>query len=722
MTTSIVEVLRSNSTGNRPPTNKLAGEPYVNFADMQFGVMDGTKVNDLVGVRYFSTQANYKIGDCVTQGTNLYIAAVAITAGAFNGTNWNRVILSTDAINYLPLVGGTLTGTLHIAISGGITPSISLNAPIGSPMYIASNRGPGLWRWYLNLGSATAEGGSNAGSDFAISRFNDAGAVIDNPLSISRATGNVTVGGAGSLIVDGPAPPGGARYIYGTTVNSTRWVLALGDATAEGAANVGSNFAIYNYDNTGTFIGIPFSINRASGAVTFGSSAKFNSNLLAVGAITTNNVITIDANTSRAYYGRTATSITRWVLELGNTTAESGSNVGSDFALSRYADGTGAYLSTPLSIARSTGFTNITAGLAVSGGALTSNSGFTNYGTHSFYPLGGSNSIIQFFNASGTARGYVGWLNSDAGIYLVNQTSGAYVYILNASATVQVNGTFNSPGTNNLGPTGVTGALSATTTISCSGAMSTASNLSASGSLTIAGNIQCNNNVNSAGVTTANITISSNLQVNGNVNCNNQVAAATINASGYNYCHAAFLLDNASGFYGQRDASGNMYMQLFCNTSNVAYWVNNRVGSELFLNSDAGLYFNEGFAAKTISSVWAAYSDKRIKTVLGNYKAGLNEILKLNPVNFIFKGNQQYVKDGRPVHDRLVKENRTITGFVADEIMEIFPETVTTTTGIIDGKEVDDLKMLDFTNVIYALVNAVKELHAEISALKGQPT
>jgi len=48
-------------------------------------------------------------------------------------------------------------------------------------------------RWSIS-GNATLETGSNAGTDFQVSRFNDAGSFIDSPLFINRATGNVGIG------------------------------------------------------------------------------------------------------------------------------------------------------------------------------------------------------------------------------------------------------------------------------------------------------------------------------------------------------------------------------------------------------------------------------------------------------------------------------------------------------------------------------------------------
>jgi hypothetical protein len=58
-------------------------------------------------------------------------------------------------------------------------------------------------------------------------------------------------------------------------------------------------------------------------------------------------------------YGRNGTSV-RWSLYLGDATAESGNNVGSDFKINNYDD-TGAFLSNALSIARSTGLATVAA-------------------------------------------------------------------------------------------------------------------------------------------------------------------------------------------------------------------------------------------------------------------------------------------------------------------------------------------------------------------------
>jgi hypothetical protein len=71
---------------------------------------------DLLGIRIFSSSANYAIGDFVTQGGKLYRAKAVVAPGAFAPANWDTVALSSDPIvGFLPLAGGVMTGPLTLA-------------------------------------------------------------------------------------------------------------------------------------------------------------------------------------------------------------------------------------------------------------------------------------------------------------------------------------------------------------------------------------------------------------------------------------------------------------------------------------------------------------------------------------------------------------------------------------------------------------------------------
>jgi Chaperone of endosialidase len=132
--------------------------------------------------------------------------------------------------------------------------------------------------------------------------------------------------------------------------------------------------------------------------------------------------------------------------------------------------------------------------------------------------------------------------------------------------------------------------------------------------------------------------------------------------------------------------------------------------------------------------VWAdSNSDIRTKTIQGEYKAGLAEVGKLRPVSYTFKGNNTkqappQAKDGEPPvvvpypssdHYQAAESEKEYIGLIAQEVEQIFPEMVDSAPGYIDGQPVADLRSLDTSSLIYALVNAVKELKARVEALEA---
>jgi hypothetical protein len=99
---------------------------------------------------------------------------------------------------------------------------------------------------------------------------------------------------------------------------------------------------------------------------------------------------------------------------------------------------------------------------------------------------------------------------------------------------------------------------------------------------------------------------------------------------------------------------------------------------------------------------WATSSDIRLKNVLGIYSKGLEKIISLQPVRYIYKED----------NPRQLNSTEVQVGFVAQEVQKIFPEAVTTGE---DG-------YLDFNihSINVAMVNAIKELNNENQQLKNK--
>ena len=97
----------------------------------------------------------------------------------------------------MPKAGGTFTG--GVAINNGF---VTLSG-VGGSNRIINFQTASVQRWAVVGADGTAEpgGGSNAGSNFAIARYTDTGAYVDEPISIQRASGDVSI--AHNLIVNG---------------------------------------------------------------------------------------------------------------------------------------------------------------------------------------------------------------------------------------------------------------------------------------------------------------------------------------------------------------------------------------------------------------------------------------------------------------------------------------------------------------------------------------
>jgi hypothetical protein len=110
----------------------------------------------------------------------------------------------------------------------------------------------------------------------------------------------------------------------------------------------------------------------------------------------------------------------------------------------------------------------------------------------------------------------------------------------------------------------------------------------------------------------------------------------------------------------------------------------------------------EGQGYKSGGGSWAATSDARLKNVEGDYRQGLDAMVRLHPVKFHYK------KDS-PRHDNPDKQ---YVGLVAQDVQPVFPEAV--------FMEDDGFYSMDTTPITFAVINAIKELKAANDNLRAE--
>jgi Chaperone of endosialidase len=125
-----------------------------------------------------------------------------------------------------------------------------------------------------------------------------------------------------------------------------------------------------------------------------------------------------------------------------------------------------------------------------------------------------------------------------------------------------------------------------------------------------------------------------------------------------------------------------------------------------FTISPSGLMITNCQVYKPGGGMWGDNSDARIKHNIVDYEAGLGEILQLRPRTFSF------------VKQTWRNAKKRYIGLVAQECENVMPEMVSRQTEPLGDLQFDDMRTLDATPVIYALINAVKTLSARIDAME----
>jgi len=464
---------------------------------------------------------------------------------------------------------------------------------------------------------------------------------------------------------------------------------------------------------------------------------------------------------------------TRWSISLGDGTAESGSNSGSDLYVSRYADD-GTYLGSVIAAQRSSGNVTVLKDLTVAGGGTSGSVWFgntaskvINYDGANFQLSGGAwccNSSV--YAGFGSAKSGYYFFGNDGTNHLACNGTNIYIQglplLINGNATIGNAGTtatfyFGNTATKYLAYDGSNFTLNG-------GQLVVNSNIYASGGSFVSALSATSGTYYFGNAGTKSITYDgANFVVTGGplyVGANIVATVAAAPATGYTYYgNASNKFVGTDGTYlylGSNGATLHTHPALYLGYSGITanlYFGNTgtkylssdgtsiTITGNVYIAGTGNLIANtQGY--KPGGGSWADSSDARIKNELGEYTRGLAEIVGLRPVYYTYKGNDTpaepaHLKTGEEEKDainaalpltvpypnsahKLVAESATkYAGLIAQEVEAIFPEMVTRRSAYIDGQPVDDMRELDTTPLIFALVNAVKELKAEVDALKA---
>lgn len=112
---------------------------------------------------------------------------------AFTVVHGGNVGVGSTTPGYKLDVSNAGWGSARFTSTGANDSLIVINGQAGQNKFTRYTTGNSV-RWDLGV-NGTAESGSNAGSDFFINRFSDAGTYLNTPFAITRSTGNITTSG-----------------------------------------------------------------------------------------------------------------------------------------------------------------------------------------------------------------------------------------------------------------------------------------------------------------------------------------------------------------------------------------------------------------------------------------------------------------------------------------------------------------------------------------------
>ena len=114
------------------------------------------------------------------------------------------------------------------------------------------------------------------------------------------------------------------------------------------------------------------------------------------------------------------------------------------------------------------------------------------------------------------------------------------------------------------------------------------------------------------------------------------------------------------------------------------------------------------------STAWTATSDRRIKKDIVPNTKGLAAIVQIEPKNFYYKSDEE-LQEELPGAVEDLPLNKLTTSAIAQELDPIFPEAI-------ERRGEHDIMSVNTDPIFWSMINAIKELSAENTALAARIT
>lgn len=181
-------------------------------------------------------------------------------------------------------------------------------------------------------------------------------------------------------------------------------------------------------------------------------------------------------------------------------------------------------------------------------------------------------------------------------------------------------------------------------------------------------------------------------------------AILVADTGGYKTARGSFY-NGATYTFVQFDANTSMYG----NNSLVQLDVNSQ---KLFQGTSAKFEIGPTIQPQAYgTTTWTNVSDTRVKKNIQNYSLGINELTQLRPITYQFNGAY-----GTP------NDNKTIVGLVAQEVQATPFSSMVQDWDYTDPKSGSTTKLysLNTSELVFALINAVKDLDARVKELEAK--